>query len=167
MIFVLRTQDPQLKSIFYLYWCCYLCKQKALSLSSSYLYMRHDSLFIAKNKGWNCVNRPITVSAIKQECIPVGCVPPAQWPSGGVSAPGGVSVPRGVSALEGCLTWGVWPGGSDLGGVPCDLSHHTFDVTCMLPPHQLRHINSAPAAWSCDLQGMLGYPPCEQNDRQV
>ena len=30
------------------------------------------------------------------------------------------------------------------GDVPCDLSHHAFDVTCMLPPHQLRHINSAP-----------------------
>ena len=36
-------------------------------------------------------------------------------------------------------------GGCDPGSVPCDLSHHAFDVTCMLPPHQLRHINSAPA----------------------
>ena len=46
---------------------------------------------------------------------------------------------------RGCLTQGgVWLGGL-LWGVPCDLSHHAFDVTCVLPPHQLRHINSAPA----------------------
>ena len=31
------------------------------------------------------------------------------------------------------------------GGVPCDLSHHAFDVKCMLPPHQLRPTNSAAA----------------------
>ena len=31
------------------------------------------------------------------------------------------------------------------GGVPCDLSHHAFDVTCMLLPHQLRPTNSAAA----------------------
>ena len=29
--------------------------------------------------------------------------------------------------------------------MPCDLSHHAFDVTCMLPPHQLRPTNSAAA----------------------
>ena len=52
----------------------------------------------------------------------------------------------------GYLTWGgVWPRGcltqgmSDLGGVPYDLSHHAFDVTCMLPPHQLRPTSSAAA----------------------
>ena len=33
----------------------------------------------------------------------------------------------------------VWQGGV----WPCDLSHHAFDVTCMLPPHQLRPTNSA------------------------
>ena len=33
----------------------------------------------------------------------------------------------------------VWQGGA----WPCDLSHHAFDVTCMLPPHQLRPTNSA------------------------
>ena len=37
----------------------------------------------------------------------------------------------------GVCSWGV--------GVPCDLSHHAFDVTCMLPPHQLRPTNSAAA----------------------
>ena len=30
-------------------------------------------------------------------------------------------------------TGGVCPGGvSAQGGVPCDLSHHAFDITCML-----------------------------------
>ena len=79
---------------------------------------------------------------IKQDCIPVGCVPPARWPylpacytGGGVSAPGGCLLhggcllrgecllrgdvcSRGVSALggcllQGCLLWGMSaPGGS-------------------------------------------------------
>ena len=40
---------------------------------------------------------------------------------------------------------GVSPRGCLPRGVPCDLSHHAFDVTCMLPQYQLRHINSAPA----------------------
>ena len=41
----------------------------------------------------------------KQECIPVGCVPPSHWPySGGGSA-------WGVSAQEGCLPGGVSPQG--------------------------------------------------------
>ena len=31
------------------------------------------------------------------------------------------------------------------GGVPCDLSHHAFDVTCILSPHQLRASSYAPA----------------------
>ena len=50
----------------------------------------------------------------------------------------------GVSAPGGCLLWG---GGVSApgGGGPCDISHHAFDVICMLPAHQLRHINSAPA----------------------
>ena len=98
--------------------------------------------------------------------------------NGGVSDPGGVtwgvSDPGGVWP-GGCLTWGVWPGGvfdlgegvcvwpggvCDPGGVPCDLSHHAFDViTCMLPPHQLRPTNSAAAYIVLDLQGMLGYTP--------
>ena len=61
---------------------------------------------------------------------------------GGFSIPGGVLHPRGVLHPGGVLH----PrGGSPSGGVPCDLSHHAFDVTCMLPPHQLRHTNCAPA----------------------
>ena len=47
---------------------------------------------------------------------------------GGVSAWGGVCQ-RGVSAQ----------------GVSWDLFHHAFDVTCMLPPHQLSVSTSAAA----------------------
>ena len=149
----------------------------------------------------------------QQECIPVGCLPPAQWLSGGCLVPGGllrgvwsrgVSGPRGVVCSVGCLllgggwvwslggccllpggcvcSWGVcapggvlWGGGCLLpggcapgrggcllcllrGGVPCDLSHHAFDVTCMLPPHQLR-LNTSAAAYILLAHCMLGYPP--------
>ena len=59
-------------------------------------------------------------------------------PSQGVLHPGGLSIWGGVPSRGG-------GGLSILGGVPCDISHHAFDVTCLLPPHQLRHINSAPA----------------------
>ena len=51
------------------------------------------------------------------------------------------------------------PGGSpSQGGIPCDLSHNAFDVTCMLPPHQLRHIKCA-AAYIVWPRCMLGYIP--------
>ena len=43
----------------------------------------------------------------------------------------GACMAGGVSAREGC--------------VPCELSHHAFDVTCMLSPHQLRASNNAAA----------------------
>ena len=65
--------------------------------------------------------------------LPMGCLPRGVHAQGG-ACPGG----RG-----GCL--GVDAKGVPAKGVPCDLSHHAFEVTCMLPPHQLRHINSAPA----------------------
>ena len=85
----------------------------------------------------------------------------------GGSARGGAC--RGGSAKGGCACWG----GSARGGIPCDLSHHAFDVTCLLPPHQLRHINSAPAYIllpghvTCKACWDTHPPPCEQNDRQV
>ena len=45
--------------------------------------------------------------------------------------------------MHGCRGGCAWlPGG---GCVPCDLSHHAFDVTCMLSPHQLRASSYAPA----------------------
>ena len=65
---------------------------------------------------------PCGLTPMKQDCIPVGCVPPACWPYlpactavgwgylllGGClllghSAPSGVSAPRGVPAPGGCL----------------------------------------------------------------
>ena len=61
---------------------------------------------------------------------------------------GSVWLGRGLSVLDGgclpgmggvCPGWGV----SAQGVVPCDLSHHAFDVTFMLPPHQLRPSSSA------------------------
>ena len=68
---------------------------------------------------------------------------------------GGLPVPRGCLLLGGLLgslpKGGVCPGGECLprglstGGVLCDRSHHTFDVTCMLRHHQLRPTNSAAA----------------------
>ena len=66
---------------------------------------------------------------------------------GGVLSPRGVYLlpgGRGVSAWGGgCLPRGVVSAGG--GCVSCDLSHHAFDVTCMLPPHQLRLTSSAAA----------------------
>ena len=98
---------------------------------------------------------------LKQECIPVGCVPAAHRPYAGVCFPGGVSDLGGV-----CLVWeGVCmvPGGgfclvlggvvvSDLGG-------------CLPGPGGV-------SAWS---RGGVGIPACieteppphEQNDKQV
>ena len=59
-------------------------------------------------------------------------------------------------------------GVSDQGGVPCDLSHHAFDVTCILSlltetDHQCSCLYSA---GHVTLQSMLGYTPhplCGQN----
>ena len=78
----------------------------------------------------------------------------ALWPCGGVPARPEClrRMPVGGVCLLGCLPGGICPRGgvcpdrmSAQGHVPCDLSHLAFDVTCMLRPHQLRHITSAPA----------------------
>ena len=79
------------------------------------------------------------------ECLPRGCLPK------GVSAQGGLS--RGVSAQGSvcsgrCLPkGGVYPEGMSVcpRGVPCDLSHHAFVVTCMLSLLQLRLKSNAVA----------------------
>ena len=51
--------------------------------------------------------------------------------------------------------------------VPCDLSHHAFDVTCMLPPHQLRLTSSAAAyivlVGHVTCKACWDIPPHEQN----
>ena len=84
---------------------------------------------------------------IEQECIPIGCVPPAHLPYlGGVCLGGWVS---------------AWV------GVSCGLSHHTFDVTCMLSLLQLRMKSNAAAyivlvMWP-DKECWNTPPPCGQN----
>ena len=62
-----------------------------------------------------------------------GACPGGCLPRGGCLPMGGGCLPGRVPAW-GVPAWGV----PAQGGVPCDLSHHAFDVTCMLPPHQLR-----------------------------
>ena len=121
------------------------------------------------------VAKKFSVRLVKQECIPVGCSltisggrgrgmsaqgyacpvgVPAQGqgvcPQGGVYP--GECLPRWVSAQGVCFPGGVCPGGVVAveggvcpGGIPCDLSHHAFDVTCMLSCHQLRLMTSAAA----------------------
>ena len=72
-------------------------------------------------------------------------------------------LPGGHAWLPGGHAW-LLPGGCMVaGGVPCDLSHHAFDVTCMLSPHQLRASSYAPAYI------LVGHvtrtpPPCGQTD---
>ena len=77
--------------------------------------------------------------------------------------PGGC-LPRGVVSALG----GVSPGGClPRGVVSCDLSHHAFDVSCMVPPHQLR-LNISAAAYIVLTHCMLGYPSVNRmTDRQV
>ena len=63
-----------------------------------------------------------------------------------------------------------WEGGGSAWEVSCDLSHHTFDVTCMLSLHQLRLIASAAAYIAfgyvtCD--ACWDTPSCGQNERHV
>ena len=47
-------------------------------------------------------------------------------------------------------------GVSARGVCPCDLSHHAFDVTCVLPPHPLS-VNTSAAAYIVRPRCMLGY----------
>ena len=79
-------------------------------------------------------------ASTKQECIPVG-----PWPR-----------------------VGVCPGAVSARGVPCDLSHHAFDVTCMLSPHQLRASNNAAAyillVGHVTCKACWDTPPCGQAD---
>ena len=91
---------------------------------------------------------------------------------GACVAEGGACVAEGGCVAGGgpCMVVGgrAWQRGGMRGGGgsawPCDLSHHAFDVTCMLPPHQLRPTNSA--APYIVLVGHVTRtpPPCEQNE---
>ena len=112
----------------------------------------------------------------KQECIPVGCVPPAHWPwyvcwgvcswGGGVCSWGeglllggvcswGGSALGGVSALQGGVcSWGgvnMWP-------VPSCIWCYLYAASTPTETHQQCSCLYT-AGWSCDLQGMLGYHP--------
>ena len=72
------------------------------------------------------------------------------WPQGGAWSHGGCLVLGGAwyRGLWSLVPWGctMWP------------IHHAFDVTCMLPPHQLRPTNS-PAAYIL-LVGHVTYKAC-------
>ena len=81
----------------------------------------------------------------KQECIPVGCVPPVHWPSGGGLPAGGVPAwggvpPRGCTCrgdlLGGCTCQGGVPArGGDLpGGVPTQGIPGQGGVPAQVPP---------------------------------
>ena len=65
-----------------------------------------------------------------------GCLSGAGGLCLGGCLPSGGCLSRGVPA-QGVSAWGVY--------IPCDLSHHAFDLTCMLPSHQLRPTNNAVA----------------------
>ena len=70
------------------------------------------------------------------------------WLQRGVHGCGGTCVvAEGVCVVAGGHVWLPEGGmhGCQGGGVPCDLSHHAFDVTCILSPHQLRASSYAPA----------------------
>ena len=58
----------------------------------------------------------IKTFSIKQECIPVGCVPAARRPYAGVCFPGGVCLVWGGSAWSGGC---AWPGGCAWSGGWC------------------------------------------------
>ena len=116
-------------------------------------------------------------SLMEPESIPVGRVPPVCWQSGGGAVQGSCCCPggrvcypwvgvcslgccqEGTGMLSRCVCVCVLSGGCSPGGVllPCDLSHHAFDVTCLLPLHQLR-MNTSEAAFIV----LLGQVTCHR-----
>ena len=97
---------------------------------------------------------------INQDCIPVGCVPPACWtylPA--CTAPGG-ACSWGVSTPGRCLRpggWGCLPlvlGGSAPRGIPASGRGGLLPGGCLLPGGMYPSMQ-----W--------GRPPCRQNDRHV
>ena len=78
------------------------------------------------------------------------------WGGACVAAGGCAWLPGGMCGCRGaCVA---------AGGVPCDLSHHAFDVTCMLSPYQLRASSYAPAYI---LVGHVTRTPPSPVDRQT
>ena len=98
--------------------------------------IRASALILNKTKMHSSRMRTARSLTIIGTC-PGGCLP---W---------GAACPGGMPVHGGCL-----PGG----GVPCDLSHHAFDVTCMLPPDQLS-VSTSAAPYIVWLSCMLGYTP--------
>ena len=112
---------------------------------------------------------------LKQECIPVGCVPAVRRPYAGVCFPGGVCstgeggclLPGGLSAPGGCLLPGVVCLGDLLrGGGVCSWGVSQL-VDCMLESASggvvsaSRGVVSAPGGGICS-QG--GIPACIEAD---
>ena len=103
----------------------------------------------------------------KQDCIPVGCVPPARWPylGGGCTCPGGVPARGGVPVQGGCPggvpAWGVYlggtcPGGCTWGGVPAWGVYLPGGCTCpggYLPREGVYLPGGVPAQGGCTCQG--------------
>ena len=128
------------------------------------------------------VSHTLCEKNFEQESIPVGCVPPACWRWRGCClgecCRGGCAV-QGVCVLS--RGWVCCPGVCVLSGVcclegvllPCDISHHAFDVTCLLSLHQQNEHQRNflySATWSCGLSlanGITGdiITPCGQTDR--
>ena len=82
----------------------------------------------------------------KQDCIPVGCVPPTYCPY----LPA-YTVQRGVSALRGMSDWGVSaPGGCVLLGVVC-----SWGVSA---PRGVSALGEAVCSWG------IGIPACTEAD---
>ena len=89
---------------------------------------------------------------VKQECIPVGCVPPACYRTGGGLCPGRVSVGMGVSVQGGSLSGGggvsVWWRGVSLSETPlppCEQNHR----------HVQKHYFAATSLWAVISQNVL------------
>ena len=71
---------------------------------------------------------------LKQECIPVGCVPPAHWPHLVVSA-GGLRTCRGACVPRGVHAWGAWVPGE----CACPGGVHTPPADRILDTHLWKH----------------------------
>ena len=83
----------------------------------------------------------------KQECIPVGCVPPACWLSAWGCLPGGC-VCLGLSAQGGVCPGGISAGGSAQGGVchtPLWTDRHLWKHN--LRKLRLRAVKNCPCSW--------------------
>ena len=105
-----------------------------------------------------------------------GCLSGVSWP-GGVWTEG-VSDLRGVWPGE-CLTWGVsdlgvvsdlgggvWPGGCTMWPIPSCIWCYLYAASSPTETHQQCSCLYS-AGWSCDLQGILGYTPREENHTQL